>query len=30
MYTQIGNAVPVLLATKIAKGINEAICSKEG
>lgn len=25
MYTQIGNAVPVKLATKIAKGIKEAI-----
>ena len=25
MYTQIGNAVPVLLATKIAEGIYESI-----
>lgn len=25
MYTKIGNAVPVKLATKIAKGIHEAL-----
>jgi DNA (cytosine-5)-methyltransferase 1 len=29
MYTQIGNAVPVILATKIAKGIKEAIESQQ-
>jgi len=30
MYTQIGNAVPVKLATKIAEGIKDAIGSKKG
>ena len=30
MYTQIGNAVPVKLATKIATGISEAIIQYNG
>lgn len=29
MYTQIGNAVPVILASKIAEGIHKAILSNE-